>query len=102
MKVRCIASGSWIAAGQFVRKHWWSKKTPRRIAGPKRGDILTVEGEYWNEGSKYYQFMEWPKSDDEARRGYDSDCFKPIDEEQAQFEEVTFSEIKKEVPVSAN
>lgn len=99
MKVKCISAGAWQVYGVFTRKHWWSKKTPKPAKGPKKDDIVSVEDEHWHEGEKYYRLVEWPTP---PGTGYDAACFKPIDEEQAQFEEVTFSEIQKEVPASAN
>lgn len=96
MKVICTNGGNWYSLHGYIKKHWWSKKKNEPVNGPKKDEVLTVIEEDYDEGEKYYRFMEWPK------RAYLSKYFRPIDEEQAQFKEVTYSEIKKEVPVSAN
>lgn len=102
MKVKCVYRGNWVKMFKYVRKYWWSKKKKKKSTGPKYGDILTVESHYYVEGNMFYQFIEWPSLSNDDQRGFLATCFKPIDEEKAQFEEVTYSEIKKEVPVSAN
>lgn len=99
MKVRCTNDKGWVFSDVFIKKWPWSKKKNKPWKGPKKGDIVTVVNEYWNDGEKWYRLMEWPVPNN---GGYNSKHFTPIDEEQAKFEEVTYSEIKKEVPVSAN
>lgn len=97
MKLRCINEGGWVSTKHFKRKWPWSKKEPIKSPGPKKGDIVTVESEYYWEGMRFYNLVEWPRTGKE-RSGFYSKCFEPIDNEQSQYKEVEFSEIKKKTP----
>lgn len=96
MKVKCIKpdDGLWNVVPEAYTTSgslWWKKKKRATRKGPKKGDILTVVGEYWKEGEKFYELMEWPPY------GYSSTSFKPIDEV---YEKITTEQIKEKA--SAN
>lgn len=100
MKVICIGHLHWYYENRWRRRFFWSKKEPVYTTGPKKDDIVTVESEYWSEGKKYYRLVEWPKPNG---GGYNSEFFRPLQESTTDLKEVTFTEIKKEVPaVSEN
>lgn len=101
MKVRCTADGSWHYERWYSVLFFWRARSRKWAKGPKKGDIVTVQREYWSEGEKFYNLVEWPLVDG-MLPGYDATCFEPLQELATEFEEVTYSEIKKEVPVSAN
>lgn len=78
-KVRCKHGGKWYYIECDIR-----------AKGPSKGDILTVTKEFWEEGKKYYQFLEWPVEDDES--GYNAKWFEDIEDV---YEQVTYSQIKE-------
>lgn len=94
MKVKCIAKKPWVMIPR--KANWLGRRTPRPTKGPKDGDVVTMGNEYWYEGVKYYQLVEWP---DELNSGYDSKWFVPLEQE---FEKVEYETIKKENPVGVN
>lgn len=97
MKVICIGgNGEWYNPAEYHKKFPWSKKRFVYRPGPKKDDILLVEETGTDEYGDFYVFAEWPG------RQFNAKCFKPLPESTTEFKEVTFSEIKKEAPVSAN
>lgn len=96
MKVKCIGVNQWLCRNQFIKKWPWSKRQPKPYNGPKKDEIVTVEGEYYSDGIKYYRLLEWPLQGD---GGYEASYFVPIDEYYSEFKEVTFEKIKEKVPV---
>lgn len=97
MKVICIGGdGTWYNPSEYRKTFPWSKKRWVYRPGPKKDDVLVVEGDGFDEHGKFYVFAEWPE------RKFNAKCFKPLPESTAEFKEVTYSEIKKEAPVSAN
>lgn len=91
MKVRCINKTGWI----WIRrvKSFWRKNTAK-ANGPKLDDIVTIRGEYWDEGQRYYLLVEWPCKDNS---GWIASQFEPIVE---QFQSVTFEKIKEKASVN--
>lgn len=94
MKVRCIAKGTWKWTRR--KKDWLGNRKTKIINGPKYGDVVTVENEYWFEGQKYYRLVEWP---DEQDGGWEAKQFVPIE---PKFEKVEFEKITEKEPVSLN
>lgn len=97
MKVKCIVEGGmWFTVGKFYYTGIWPFKKKHQVysSGPIHGDILTVASEYWDEGEKYYKFVEWP-----GGSGFTSHSFEPIDET---YEEVKYSAIVKQKAPSVN
>jgi hypothetical protein len=94
MKVCCIAGdGNWFSWFQILKVRLWKKW----VKGPVKDDIVTVVGEAWYEGEKYFRLKEWPGEE------YDSAEFEPIETEQSEYQEVTYTKIKETVPaVSVN
>ncbi len=84
MKVRCNNSDGW----SYKLRILWIKLWDVVTKGPKERDIVTVAGEEFESGERYYILMEWPNG------SYLSSCFDPLEEK---YEKITTSQIK-EVP----
>jgi hypothetical protein len=91
MKVVCTQEVDWFFRYVFTRRFWWSRKKPVKTSGPKKGEVVTVESEYWSNGKRFYILVEWTNG------GYESIFFKPL--ENGVYEEVTFSKIVEKEPV---
>ena len=101
MKVKCIKkenSGMWDRM-DAVKKFFFFTRKAKRIwhKGPKYDDVVTIANEYWKEGQKWYELLEWPNG-----CGYHSSYFLPVvtDEatEENKMKEVTFTKIKERIP----
>lgn len=90
-KVICINDKGWIGA---VLEN--GVRMIRAVSGPKLNEICTVVGDVIDpaEGYPAYILKEWSKHN---LHGYAKREFLPLDD----FKEVTFTELKKEMPVSA-
>lgn len=79
----------------------WVRCLPpkERMPGPKRGDIVTKMGERTIGGELYFILKEWPDPE-----GYKAEAFVPLNKtsQKEEMKTVTFTEIEKELPVSAN
>lgn len=96
MKVKCIGpdDGLWHYNKKYYTtgKLWWKKKHKEMSPGPKTGNILTVEKDFWFEGRKYYVLLEWPNCG-----GFSSESFVPLEEK---FEAVKAEAIKEKMSVN--
>lgn len=94
-KVVCINDDGWVED----KKYLWGLFTRTRDArGPKVDDVVTVLKEYYDEGVRFYQLMEWPF---DKEGGYQADCFVPIQEN---FESISYSKVmeKESSAISVN
>lgn len=94
MKVRCIKDFGKGWRSLKKAKFFWNKDKYIYENGPKKNDIVTVKGEYWSKGEKWYKLVEWPYEESGA---FTARHFIPIEE---QYEKVTFENIKEKI--SAN
>jgi hypothetical protein len=96
MKVKYIRNEGQPWVGFVKKKFFWSSGKIKRN-GPAYGDIVTVAREFWEDGHKWYNLLEWPNG-----TGYGVTWFIPLEHSEEKFEEVTFEKIKEKAPASAN
>ena len=74
MKVECIDDNVWV---KKPKKYLFGLiARVQKTKGPKKGEILTVVDHRWEDGDKYYLFVEWP-----GGSAYNSIHFKPLTEQ---------------------
>lgn len=78
MKYKCINKRGWQSERSGFQRIVFGRH--KDVEGPKFGDIVTVIGEYYSSGKKYFYLLEWPATN--KTRGFEARGFVPYDEDE--------------------